>query len=68
MVALWVRDILAQKHPQGQLAPADTLLGPGCCNHSCYDPILFDQLTGELIKWAAHSSRQQARGVAYWCW
>ena len=35
------------------MAAADALLKPGCCNPPCYDPILFEQLTGDLIKWAA---------------
>ena len=35
------------------MAAADALLEPGCCNPPCYDPILFEQLTGDLIKWAA---------------
>ena len=65
-----VQDILAQKHPQGQVAPADTLLGPGCCNPPCYDPILFDQLTGDLIKRAPLCTHGAAgpSGVDAYAW
>ena len=48
-----VRDVLAEKHPPGRVAAADTLLESGCADPPCYDPILFEQLTGDLIKWAA---------------
>ena len=45
-----VRDILAEKHLPGQVAAADTLLESGYVDPPCYDPILFEQLTGDLIK------------------
>ena len=65
-----VRDILAQKHPRGQVAAADALLEPGCCNPPCYDPILFEQLTGDLIKWAALRTHGAAgpSGVDAYAW
>ena len=40
-----VRDILAEKH---RVAAADTLLESGCVDPPCYDPILFEQLTGDF--------------------
>ena len=65
-----VRDILAQKHPQGQVAAANALLEPGCCNPLCNDPILFEQLTGDLIKWAALRTHGAAgpSGVDAYAW
>ena len=51
MVALCLNS-LKPKHPQGLMVAADDLLEPGCCNPPCYDPIPFEQLTGDLIKWA----------------
>ena len=52
---LWksVKDILAEKHPPGHTANAECLLESDDVNAPCYDPVLFDQLTGDVIKWAA---------------
>ena len=53
--AAWksVRDILAEKHPPGRAAVSDSLLESDSINAPCYDPVLFEQLTGDLIRWAA---------------
>ena len=53
--AAWksVRDILAEKHPPGQPAVSDSLLESDSIDAPCYDPILFEQLTGDLIRWTA---------------
>ena len=48
-----VRENLVEKHLLGQTAVTDSLLVPGSVTAPCYDPILFEQLTGYLIKWAA---------------
>ena len=48
-----VRDILAEKHPPGQAAVSDTLLESDSIDAPCYDPVLFEELTGDLIRWAA---------------
>ena len=42
------------------MVAADDLLEQGCCNPPCYDPILFEQLTGDLIKWAAFCTQVAA--------
>ena len=65
-----VRDILAEKHPPGRMAVTDTLLDSGCSDPPCYDPILFEQLTGDLIKWAALHTHGAAgpSGVDAYAW
>ena len=52
------------------MAAADALLKPDCCNPPCYDPILFEQLTGDLIKWAALRTHGAAgpSGVDAYAW
>ena len=61
---------MAQKHSQGQVAAADALLETGCYNPPCYDPILFEQLTGDLIKRAALHTHGAAgpSGVDAYAW
>ena len=53
--AAWksVRDILAEKHPPGQAAASDSLLESDSIDAPCYDPVLFEQLIGDLIRWVA---------------
>ena len=65
-----VRDILAEKHPPGRMAATDTLLDSGRSDPPCYDPILFEQLTGDLIKWAALHTHGAAgpSGVDAYAW
>ena len=48
-----VRDILTEKHPPGQAAVTDSLLESGSIDAPCHDPVLFEQLTGDSIRWAA---------------
>ena len=52
------------------MAAADVLLEPGCCNPLCYDPILFEQLNGDLIKWSAFCTHGAAgpSGVDIYAW
>ena len=45
-----VRDILADKHPPDQAAVSDSLLESDSIDAPCYDPVLFEQLTGDLIR------------------
>ena len=47
-----VRDILAENHPPACAAVNDSLLGSDNIDAPCYDPVLFEQLTGYLIRWA----------------
>ena len=53
--AAWksVRDILAEKHPPGRAAVSDSLLESDNIDAPCYDPVLFEQLTDDLIRWTA---------------
>ena len=44
---------MAEKHPPGWAAVSDSLLESDSINAPCYDPVLFEQLTGDLIRWAA---------------
>ena len=57
-----VKEILIEKHPLGREAAAVCLLEPGC--------ILFEQLTGDLIKWAALHTQGAASpsGVDDYVW
>ena len=45
-----VRDILAEKNPPGQATVSDSLLESESIDTPCYDPILFEQLTDDLIR------------------
>ena len=53
--AVWklVRDILAEKHPPGWAAVSDSLPESDSIDTPCYDLVLFEQLNGDLIRWAA---------------
>ena len=56
---LWrsAKDVLLDKHPSGCPATQDSLLDPAIFPPSFHDPILFEQITGDLIKWAVlHTS------------
>ena len=61
---------MAEKHPPGRVAAADTLVESGCADPPCYDPILFEQLTGDLIKGAALRTHGAAgpSGVDAYAW
>ena len=48
-----VQEILSDKHPSAQPASADSLLEPDSVRAPLFDPVLFDSLTGDLIKLAA---------------
>ena len=52
--AAWksVRDILAEKHPPGQDTVSDFVPESNSVDAPCYVPVLFEQLTGDLIRWA----------------
>ena len=58
------------EHLQGQVAAADALLEPGCCNLPYYNPILFEQLTGDLIILVAFCTHVAAgpSGVDAYAW
>ena len=66
-----VRDILLEKHPHGRGAAPHVLLD--CTTEKpCYDPVIFQCLTGDVIKWAAihtHGAAGPSGGDAYvWRW
>ena len=65
-----VKEILIEKYPFGREAAVECLLEPGCIDAPCYDPILFEQLTGDLIKWAALRTQGAAgpSGVDAYAW
>ena len=48
-----VRDILAEKHPPACAVVIESLLESDSIVAPYYDPVLFEQLTGDLIRWAA---------------
>ena len=51
-------------------AATDTLLKSGCVNPPCYDSILFEQLTSDLIRWPALHTHGAAgpSGVDAYAW
>ena len=65
-----VREILVEKHPPGRAAVSDTLLESDGADAPCYDPVLFEQLTGDLIRWAALHTHGAAgpSGVDAYAW
>jgi len=62
---------LIEKHSLGHKAVAECVLEPGCVNVPCFDPVIFEQLTGDLIKWAALHTHGAASSsgvdVHAWC-
>ena len=70
--AAWksVRDILAEKHPPGQAAVSDFVLESNNVDAPYYVPVLFEQLTGDLIRWAALCTHGAAgpSGVDAYAW
>jgi len=65
-----VQDILSGKHPSAQPASADALLKPDSVRVPLFDPVLFDCLTGDLIKLAARQTQGAAgpSGVDAYSW
>ena len=65
-----VMDILAEKHSPGQAATADSLLEFEGVNATCCDPVLFENLTCDLNKWAAFCTHGAAgpSGVDAYAW
>ena len=65
-----VKDILAEKHPPACAAVTESLLESDSIVAPCYDPVLFEQLTGELIRWAALRTHGAAgsSGVDAYAW
>ena len=63
------RDILMDKHPPGERAPSDALIDPSNSSQ-CYDPIIFEQITGEVVKQAALHTHGAAgpSGVDAFAW
>jgi len=63
------RDILLEKHPKGRPANPSTLLDSSN-NTPRHDPILFECLTGDIIKWASLHTRGAAgpSGVDAYAW
>ncbi|CAB4045801.1 Hypothetical predicted protein, partial [Paramuricea clavata] len=53
--AIWktTREILLEKHPEGKTPIPETLLSDTEFDQTCFDPIIFERLTGESIKQAA---------------
>jgi hypothetical protein len=50
--AIWktTREILLEKHPEGKTPIPETLLSDTEFDKTCFDPIIFERLTGESIK------------------
>ena len=48
-----VRDILTEKHRPALVTVTYLLLASDSIDAPCYDPVLFEQLTGDLMRWAA---------------
>jgi len=63
------KDVLLEKHPSG-LPPKPSVLLDTPMQAPCYDPILFECLTGEVIKRAAPHTHGAAgpSGVNAYCW
>ena len=61
---------MAEKHPPGRAAVSDSLLESDNIDAPCYDPILFEQLTGDLIRWGALHTHGAANpsGVDAYAW
>jgi hypothetical protein len=53
--AIWktTREILLEKHHEGKTPLPETLLSDTEFEQTCFDPIIFERLTGESIKQAA---------------
>ena len=64
-----VREILVDKHPQGRPAAPDVLLDSNT-ERPCYDPVIFECLTSDVIKWAALHTHGAAgpSGVDAYAW
>ena len=65
-----VNDILTDKHPPARMAVPESLLSSDNANAPSYDPILFDRLTGDIIKLAAFHTQGAAgpSGVDAYSW
>ena len=65
-----VKDILAEKHPPAHVAVTESLLESDSIVAPCYDPVLFEQLTGDLIRWTALCTHGAAgpSGVDAYAW
>jgi len=63
------KDVLLEKHPSGLPPKPSVLLNPPM-QAPCYDPVLFECLTGEVIKRAALHTHGAAgpSGVDAYCW
>ena len=63
------KEILQEKDPQGRVATQDSLLDPSS-GDPCFDPILFDQLDGCVIRRAAFHTHGAAgpSGVDAFAW
>ena len=63
------KEILQEKHPQGRVATQNYLLDPSS-GDPCFDPILFDQLDGCVIRQAAFHTHDAAgpSGVDAFAW
>ena len=71
--AYWktTKDVLLEKHPEGKVPVPESLLCEQQADETCFDPIIFERITGESIKQAAMRTNGAAgpSGVdAYgWC-
>ena len=54
------REVLIEKHPQGKLATAETLLTKPDVDEIHYDPIIFERITGEAIRIAPNKTQGAA--------
>ena len=63
------KDVLLEKHPPGIHPKPSVLLDPPM-QAPHYDPILFESLTGDVIKWASLHTHGAAgpSGVDAYCW
>lgn len=70
--SIWrsTRDILLEKQPKGKAPPQEVLLPEPVTGESCHDPIIFDSITGELIKYVATRTQGAAgpSGVDAYAW
>ncbi len=63
-----VREVLVEKHPKGRPADSDVLLD--YTERPCYDPVIFECLTCDMIKWASLHTHEAAgpSGVDAYAW
>ncbi len=70
--AYWkaTKDVLLEKHPEGKVPVPESLLCEQQADETCFDPIIFERITGESIKQAAMRTNGAAgpSGVDAYAW